>query len=123
VGLSVSRQDERKLLCSRFKVSLRETGDKEIIGVASDVFDGSWPLNGLRCTPGEGESGWYIWSGTEMSEDPDYFRPVHACHLVEARPEINKYLALPYGWRILIAPGYEDVWSDESLLKNGEAGK
>jgi hypothetical protein len=26
------------------------------------------------------------------------------------------YLALPPGWRFLIAPDYEDVWFDESLL-------
>jgi hypothetical protein len=26
------------------------------------------------------------------------------------------YLALPPGWRFLLAPGYEDVWYDPTLL-------
>ncbi|WP_203899693.1 immunity protein Imm33 domain-containing protein [Virgisporangium aliadipatigenens] len=38
-------------------------------------------------------------------------------HLVHQRPELMVYLALPAGWRFLLAPGYEDVWSDGSLLE------
>ena len=31
-------------------------------------------------------------------------------------PEVLPYLALPPGWRFLLAPDYQDVWFDESLL-------
>jgi hypothetical protein len=46
----------------------------------------------------------------------DFFVPTHAAHLTEYRPICLPYLALPPGWRFLLAPGYEDVWYDESLL-------
>ncbi|WP_438268855.1 immunity protein Imm33 domain-containing protein [Paraburkholderia youngii] len=29
-----------------------------------------------------------------------------------------RYLALPPGWRVLLAPDYEDVWFDGELLKD-----
>jgi len=32
-------------------------------------------------------------------------------------PQVLDYLALPPGWRFLIAPDYKDVWFDENLLK------
>ena len=61
-------------------------------------------------------SGWYIWAGEEFSKDPNFFMPLHIGHLKEWCPEIVKYLGLGPGWRFLIAPGYEDVWEDKSLL-------
>jgi hypothetical protein len=41
---------------------------------------------------------------------------MHIEHLSEIRPEVLHLLALPPGWRFLIADDYEDVWFDESLL-------
>ena len=51
-----------------------------------------------------------------MSDAPDYFKPLHVEHLKEWCPEVEKYLGLGPGWRVLIAGEYEDVWYDESLL-------
>jgi hypothetical protein len=87
------------------------------VGVARSVFQGMWPVNGLRHRP-EGETtGWYIWAGEELADDPDFFVPLHLGHLAERRPEVLRYLALPPGWRFLVAPGYEDVWEDPGLLE------
>jgi hypothetical protein len=71
----------------------------------------------LRHPPEGDATGWYIWSGEEFSESPDFFVPLCAKHLQVAHPEIAKYLGLAPGWRFLIAPAYEDVWFDENLLK------
>jgi hypothetical protein len=49
-------------------------------------------------------------------EAPDFFAPLHVRHGAEWRHELVQYLALPPGWRFLLAPGHEDVWQDESLL-------
>jgi hypothetical protein len=84
-------------------------------GVARNVSDGV-PVHGLRHPPEGDTTGWYIWAGEELSTDPDFFEPVHVEHLTGLRPEIVKYLALPPGWRFLIAGDYEDVWYDPSLL-------
>jgi hypothetical protein len=47
---------------------------------------------------------------------------LHAAHLEDELPEVLSFLALPPGWRFLIAPGHEDVWYDGTLLDNGRAG-
>lgn len=46
----------------------------------------------------------------------DFFQAIHVEHIESWCPEVIKYLALPPGWRFLIADGYVDVWFDESLL-------
>lgn len=86
------------------------------VGIARNVRSGILPLNALRHPATEDVSGWYIWAGEELSQDPDFFMPLHVDHVDEWCPEILPYLALPPGWRVLLAPGYEDVWYDGSLL-------
>jgi len=67
--------------------------------------------------PANGDTtGWYIWAGTAQSDDPEFFQAVHVRHLEHLCPVVLSFLALPPGWRFLIAPGFEDVWFDESLL-------
>ena len=41
---------------------------------------------------------------------------MHVSHLPEECPEALPFLALPPGWRFLVAGDYVDVWYDESLL-------
>lgn len=90
----------------------------EKCGVSSNVrsLPRVWPLNGVRHGPTADTSGWYVWAGEELSQSPDFFLPLHVEHLGEWCPEIEPYLALPPGWRFLIAPGYEDVWFDPDIL-------
>lgn len=85
------------------------------VGVARNVRERLVPLNGLRHTPEGDTTGWYIWAGEELSDDPQFFEPIHVGHLAELCPEVLPYLALPPGWRFLIAPSYEDVWEDATL--------
>jgi hypothetical protein len=42
---------------------------------------------------------------------------LHASHLIERCPGITNYLDLPAGSRFLIAPGQDDVWTDEPPLE------
>ncbi|MBJ7484227.1 hypothetical protein [Brevundimonas sp.] len=86
-------------------------------GVSVGVLAGEIPLNGLRHLPEIGTSGWFVCSGTDFSERPDYFKPWHVRHLIETNSPVLPFLGLPPGWRFLIAPGQEDVWFDPSLLE------
>jgi hypothetical protein len=100
----------------RFGASPDLPHDDLKVGIALNVRTGLQPLNALRHRPEGDMSGWYIWAGEEVSEDADFFEPLHLSHLLDWCPPIVPYLALPPGWRVLLAPGYEDVWFDESLL-------
>lgn len=71
----------------------------------------------MRLYPEGDPTGWYIWSGEELLEDPDFFVPLHVVHVDEWDSKIRKYLGLVPGWRFLITEDYEDVWFDEATLK------
>ena len=87
---------------------------EEKLGIALSTI-GKMPINGLRHPIENGTCGWYIWCGEKLSEDVEFFKPLHVKHINEYCPTIEKYLALPVGFRFLVAEGYEDVWFDESL--------
>ena len=70
----------------------------------------------MRHPPTGDTTGWYIWAGEELLDDADFFEPAHLSHLAGWRPEALAYLALPPGWRFLLAPDQEEVWEDETLL-------
>lgn len=73
------------------------------------------PIHGLRHPAENGTNGWYIWAG-EWEDIEDFFLPLHVDHIRSHLPAVEQYLALPPGWRFLIAKDYEDVWFDASLL-------
>ena len=104
-------------VCRRIGATPDEPLPGSKVGVARNVRTGEQPLNALR-HPAEGDAcGWYVWSGEgEPSADPDFFVALHVEHLAAWCPQLVPYLALPAGWRVLLAPGHEDVWHDERLL-------
>lgn len=108
--------DAQKSLCAQVGVNLIETHSNAIVGYSRTLIVGAPPYNGLR-HPNRGNiSGWYLYSGLEMSGADDFFQPLHAIHLYDKCPAILKYLGLPPGWRFLTDGTYEDIWFDECLL-------
>lgn len=86
------------------------------LGWSPSAIAGAEPLNGLRHRPDADTCGWYVWGGTELLDDPDFFHPLHVRHLTDKCSDVIPFLGLPPGWRFLIAPGHVDVWFDETLL-------
>jgi hypothetical protein len=108
---------DQAAFCQGLSVLPVFVADDDKVGVALNVRDPQlWPLNGLRHPPEPGTSGWYLWAGQELGAGDDFFQPLHAKHIRDWRPELLPYLALPAGWRFLIASGHQAVWYDESLL-------
>ncbi|MCJ2182184.1 hypothetical protein MTR62_05655 [Novosphingobium sp. 1949] len=102
-------------ICKRYGADFTPPEDSCVVGISDSALCGEMPLHGLRHPFEKGSTGWFIWSGDYSNAD-DFFKPVHLYHLQEDCPAALPYLALPPGWRFLIAPEYEDVWSDSSLL-------
>ena len=90
------------------------------LGWSPTAVSGAVPLNGLRHPASGGASGWYIWGGEVLSDDDDFFDPLCFEHLGDRCPEVLPFLALPPGWRFLLAPGEQDIWFDASLLVVGD---
>jgi hypothetical protein len=107
---------QQKEVCLRFAAEYEAVDLGLMCAISENFLSGVLPLNGLR-HPQEGHvSGWYVWAGEELSDAPDFFKLWHIHHLVEARPDVAKYLGLGPGWRFLLAGDYEDVWFDSKLL-------
>lgn len=103
-------------VCTRFGVTPAVPAPGSKLGVARNLRSDLWPVNGLRHPESEGTNGWYLWAGEELRSDPDFFVPLHLEHVQEWNEAVVPYLALPPGWRFLVAPGHEDVWRDTALL-------
>lgn len=108
---------KQKNICLKWQADFCESSLDLKVGISENVKCGVLPINGLRLYPEGDTTGWYIWAGEELSEDKDFFKPLHLQHLESWANDLYKYLGLPPGWRFLIANGYEDIWFDEELLK------
>lgn len=105
-------------ICERYQTEVVQSPGNLKVGISKNVRDKTFPINGLRITPESDTTGWYIWAGSEMSCEPDFFVPLHVEHLTDWCPDVIPYLGLPPGWRFLLAPDYEDVWFDSTLLED-----
>jgi hypothetical protein len=107
--------EQQAAVCIRIAADPDPVAVDAVVGIGRDLT--AVPINGLRHRPAAGESGWYIWTGAEIDRSDDgFFEPVHARHLADLCPQVLPYLAMPPGWRFLLAPGHEDLWYDESLI-------
>ena len=110
----MSINEAQKSICEKQGVEPVFPDGNEKLGIAISTI-GKKPINGLRHPAENGTCGWYLWCGEELSEDPDFFKPLHVNHINEYLPLIEKYLALPVGYRFLVTETYEDIWFDETL--------
>jgi hypothetical protein len=97
-------------MCRRFGVTPLPCLPSEKVGIARNVREGVMPIHGMRIAPEGGTCGWYIYAGEVMSEDEDFFVPLHVAHLASWSTLVIPYLSLPPGWRFLVTDVYEDVW-------------
>lgn len=112
---------EQTEVCVRYGASPEAVEPAQKVGIALSVRTGLLPINGLRHPPSADTTGWYIWAGEQLSEDPEFFVPLHVEHLPDWSQAVLPFLALPAGYRFLVAESYVDVWFDPSLLDVDEA--
>lgn len=107
----------QKEICEKSSVKYTPTDLESIVGISDNTNSKNIPINGLRHPSKDNNSGWYIWSGEELSKNDDFFKPLHTKHLKKRCPEVLKFLGLPIGYRFITNGDYMDIWYDESLLK------
>ena len=112
----VDIESEQKAICSKYGADYVPPTSWSKIGVAEDLRSGRLPINGIRHVPVGDTNGWYLWAGGEPSQRQAYFQPLHMEHIDEWYPGLMKFMALAPGWRFQVAPNYEDVWFDSSLI-------
>lgn len=103
-------------ICQRFNALFTPPDMGEKVGIALNTIE-NFPLHAVQVKPSNGICGWYIHGG-DYSEDKNFYQPLHVSHLAAYCSRIVPYLALPPGWRVLLAPDHEDVWFDCELIKD-----
>ena len=117
LGAVLSMRPDQLAMCARFGVTPDAPRDDARLGIARNARERElWPLHGLRHRAEHGTSGWYIWRGEGLSQADDFFESLHTSHLSDWCPDAIRFLALPPGWRFLLAPGQEDAWYDAALV-------
>lgn len=108
--------EQQLAVCAQQGVAPQPPQPGDTCGWSPTATSGAVPINGLRHRPSGATCGWFIWGGEHLGDAADFFHPLHVCHLAERCPEVERFLALPPGWRFLIAPDQVEVWFDPSLL-------
>ncbi|KFF17459.1 hypothetical protein IW22_20890 [Chryseobacterium sp. JM1] len=81
--------------------------------ISDGVYEGK-DIEGIRYASPQDESGWYLITD-DYNEDIKSLKMVHFYHVAFARPDILKYLALPFGYRFLMKGGKFEINKDEEV--------
>lgn len=115
--LSVTRdqiQDQRQI-CIKNGALPNPPRHSDTLHIARKTV-GMLPINGLRRPSKNGDCGWYIWCGYEPPEESEFFQEMELTPFLKKMPELEKFLALPPGYRFLLAGAHVEVWYDSGLL-------
>ena len=110
----------QQTVCAQNNSDYVEANSDDKLGFASRTVN-LLPLNGLRHLVTDSTTGWYLWFGEELSQEPDFFEPMHVSHVYEKYPETRALLGLAPGFRFLVAGTHVDIWFDEQLLNTKES--
>ncbi len=79
--------------------------------ISDGVYEGK-DIEGIRYDSPQNESGWYLITD-DYNGDIKSLKMVHFYHIAFARPDILKYLAIPFGHRFIMKNGEVKITKDE----------
>lgn len=102
--------------CEKFGVACIFPTFSQMLVISKGVYEG-YPVEGVRYPSPVNMCGW--WLSTDLYDgNIKSLMTEHYYHLAFKRPEVLKYLALPFGYRFNLDPNGEvDVWYDEAFSR------
>ncbi|MDN3693600.1 hypothetical protein QWZ06_15550 [Chryseobacterium tructae] len=85
----------------------------QTIVISDGVYEGK-DIEGIRYDSSQNESGWYLITD-DYDDNIKSLKTVHFYHVAFARPDILKYLAIPFGYRFLMKNGNVEIIKDEEV--------
>ena len=107
--------DSQKAICIQHGAIPNPCNAESKLRIALETI-GTLPVNGMRHKADDAHCGWSIWCGGTLEQDDNFFKPMHISHVNRFIPEIQRFLALPPGYRFLLAGAFEKVWFDAELI-------
>lgn len=109
--LSISIIRSQSEICSQIEVSpLFPTFSQNVV-ISKGVYEGK-EIEGIRYDSPEHMSGWWLITD-DYDDNIESLMTVHYYHVAFKRPDILKYLALPFGYRFLLEDGNLKIMKDE----------
>lgn len=114
-------EDKAIELCKEHGVAPKMPSNDQLIVVSQGVFEGE-KVEAVRYPSPHHMSGWWI-TTKDYNGDVSTLLTQHFSHLIEKRPDLIRFMALPCGFRFF-EQGYndhnEDVWNDPEVSKMSE---
>ncbi len=101
-------------VCERHGAEFSPPQPNQLVVISDGVLQGD-AVEGVRYPSPEHMSGWWI-TTDRYDGDIRSLTQEHLYHLTAARPDLARYVALPFGFRLDQANG-EAVWFDEGVAR------
>jgi hypothetical protein len=112
--LTLTYWREQHDLCRRVDAEFSPPRPDTLVVVSPAVLEGA-PVQGVRYPSPTDMSGWWI-TADDYTGDVKMLKTEHLYHVTDLRPDLVRYLALPYGFRFDLS-NYEDVWLDRKVAE------
>jgi hypothetical protein len=102
-------RDQHKT-CAQFNASFSPPRPDKMVAISDGVMEGD-PVEGVRYPSPEHMSGWWL-TTDRYNGDISTIKTTHLHHVTAKRPDLVRFVALPYGYRF----NGQDVWYDEKVV-------
>lgn len=104
---------DQHFVCDQYEAAFSPPRPDKLTVVSEGVLEGL-AVQGVRYPSPDHLSGW--WITTDLYDgNINGLRQEHTYHISAARPDLAKYLALPYGFRFNFSVA-DEVWFDSKVL-------
>lgn len=100
--------------CQKYGSQCQRPEVTQMIVISNGVMEESTPVQGVRYPSPSHMSGWWL-TTDEYTGDHTTLKVEHVMHVLRARPDLSKYLALAFGFRFDSGP--DEAWFDKKVLE------
>ena len=109
--LAIRLWRDQHAVCRAFSAPFDPPRADQLVATSKGVHEGD-VVQGVRYEAPEHMSGWYLTTG-RYDGNVDSLMVEHLYHVLDRRPDLARYVALPPGYRFDTTSGDDDVWLDD----------
>ena len=109
--------ETQKRCCSHYSTQFVPPSYNNMVVISDGVYEGGEPVEGVRYPSPPHMSGWWL-TTNKYNGDSRTLKTVHYQHIIEERPDLAIYMALPYGYRFMLGGEKDFVWFDVEIEKD-----
>jgi hypothetical protein len=107
-------EKNQKECCVHYSAEFLPVEPAQLVTISKGLYEGVVPVEGVRYPSPDHMSGWWL-TTDEYDGNLDSLVTVHFQHIIEKRPELALYMALPFGFRFNLGGDTENVWFDQEV--------